>query len=169
MIVDDRHALAAILSYEADRARAQSEPGPVLYLDARVPAILHLRMMSALYKPTAGRMTQLLHATDVAQRTALLKVIASPRPGAVTVLDDRPLAAAIGTLTAAPGVSLPFAALIAHGVATGQPILSDPTNVGRWTAVAEARGAEVVTHPIDPGAACAMTTLRGGRGRLVPS
>jgi hypothetical protein len=145
VIVDDHHALAAILSHEAARPRDPSaRPSSAVYLDARVPAIMHLRLVSALHKPTGGRLTRLLRSTDAAHRAALLEVIASPRSGSVTVLDDRPLAAAIGALTAEPGVSIAFGALMAHAQATGHPILIDPANEGRWLAVAEARHIEVV-------------------------
>jgi len=148
VIVDDHHALAAILSFEVAHARGRSaEPGPPVYLDARVPGTMHLRLVSALNKPTGGRLTRLLQGVDVARRAALLEVIAAPRAGAVTVLDDRPLAAAIGALTAEPGVSIAFGALIAHAQASGHPILVDPANVGRWLAAAQARRIEVVTVP----------------------
>ena len=148
MIVDDHHALAAILSFEVDRRRRRvEEPLPPVYLDARLPGILHLRLVSALHKPTGGRLTRLLQSIDVAHRTALVDVIAAPRPGSVTVLDDRPFAAAIGALTAEPGVSIAFGALVAHAQASGHPILIDPTNEGRWLDAARARRVEVVTLP----------------------
>lgn len=148
MIVDDHHALAAILSFEIDRARSSATGGgPVVYLDARVPGILHLRLVSAIHKRTTGRLTQFIQSVDVAERAAIFDVISVPRPGSVTVLDDRPLAGAIGALTAEPGVSIAFGALIAHAQMTGQPILADPANAGRWTTVAVARAVEVVMAP----------------------
>jgi len=105
-----------------------------------VPGILHLRLVSAIHKPTTGRLTQFIQSVDVAERATIFDVISAPRPGSVTVLDDRPLAGAIGALTAEAGVSIAFAALIAHAQMTGQPILADPANAARWTAVALARG-----------------------------
>jgi hypothetical protein len=146
VIVDDHHALAAILSYEAARPREPAgRAAPAVYLDARVPATMHLRLVSALHKPTGGRLTRLLRSSDAAHRAALVEVIATPRAGSVTVLDDRPLAAAIGALTAEPGVSIAFGALLAHAQATGHPVLIDPANGGRWMVVAQARGIEAVT------------------------
>lgn len=148
MIVDDHHALAAILSFEVGRSRARpTDPGPPLYLDARVPSTMHLRLVSALHKPTGGRLNRVLLAVDIAHRAALLEAISAPRVGSVVVLDDRALAGAIGALTAEPGVSIAFGALIAHAQALGQPILVDPANLGRWVAAAEARRIEVVTMP----------------------
>lgn len=144
MIVDDHHAAAAILSFEVARSREPSQARPPVYLDARVPAIMHLRLVAALNKPSSGRLTRLLQSVDVAHRAAMIDVIASPRRGSVTVLDDRPLAAAIGVLTAEPGVSIAFAAMIAHAQAAGQPIVVDPANEGRWIATAEARHIDVV-------------------------
>lgn len=90
MIVDDHHAIAAILSVEAGRAAAR----PPAYLDARVPGTMHLRLVSALHKPTRGRLTRLVQtaAPEPAQRAALIGAIAAPRVGTVVVLDDRPLA-----------------------------------------------------------------------------
>lgn len=110
---------------------------------------MHLRLVSALFKPRTGQLTQILQEAlpDPALRTAALDRIAVPRRGLI-VLDDRPLAAAIGALTAERGVSLVFAALIAHAQATGQPILIAPGNQARWTEVAEARGVEVVVQPV---------------------
>ncbi|MGH8998880.1 MAG: hypothetical protein ACRDY7_05760 [Acidimicrobiia bacterium] len=148
MIVDDHHALAAILSFEVGRPRERpTTPGPPLYLDARVPATMHLRLVSALHKPTGGRLNRVLQAVDIAHRAALLEAIAAPRAGSVEVLDDRPVAGAIGALTAEPGVSVAFGAVIAHAQNSGQPILIDPANVGRWMAVVETRHIEVVTVP----------------------
>jgi hypothetical protein len=145
LIVDDHHALAAILAAEARRTGAASP----IYLDARVPAMMHLRLVSALYKPRSGPLTQLLQtaAPDAVQRAALLEHIAVPGRGSVEVLDDRPVAAAIGALTAERGVSIAFGALIAHAQAAGQPILIDPSNRGRWIEVASARKVEVVALP----------------------
>lgn len=57
------------------------------------------------------------------------------------------LAAAIGALTAEPGVSIAFGAMIAHAEVMGHPILIDPANAGRWLDAAEARSIEVVTRP----------------------
>ena len=144
MIVDDYHTIAAILSREAAPVAAR----PPVYLDARVPATMHLRLVSALHKPGAGRLTQLLQsaAPDPAYRSALIEAIASPRLGSLTVLDDRPLAAAIGALTSEAGVSIAFAALIAHAQAAGQPVLIDPANAGRWLDTARRRRIEVVTE-----------------------
>lgn len=76
-----------------------------------------------------------------------MDVIASPRAGSVTVLDHRPPAAAIGVLTAEPGVSVAFEALMAHAQASGQSVLIDPANAGRWRGAAETRRIEVVTLP----------------------
>lgn len=141
MIVDDRHALAAVIA--ADFGWASGTPPA--YLDARVPATMHLRLVSALFKPGTGRLSSVLHAVepDRALRRVMLDRVAVPRRG-LTVLDDRPLAAAIGELTAEPGVSVAFAALIAHAQASGQAILIAPGNQARWTQVAEARDVEVV-------------------------
>jgi hypothetical protein len=145
LIVDDHHALAAILAAEARRTGAASP----IYLDARVPATMHLRLVSALYKPRSGPLTQLLQtaAPDAVHRAALLEHIAVPGRGSVEVLDDRLLAAAIGALTAERGVSIAFGALIAHAQAAGQPILIDPSNHGRRIEVASARKVEVVALP----------------------
>jgi len=62
------------------------------------------------------------------------------------VLDDRPLAAAIAALTAEAGVSIAFGALIDHAQVSGQPILVDPANEGRWMDAAEARRVEVISR-----------------------
>jgi len=152
VIVDDYHALAAVLSVEVARAagRETVQRAPV-YLDARVPATMHLRLVSALHKPTGGRLTRLVQtaAPDSTYRAALIDAIATPRADAVVVLDDRPVAAVIGALTAEPGVSVAFGALMAHAQATGHPILIDPANSGRWLAAAAGRRIEVVTRPGD--------------------
>lgn len=144
MIVDDHHTLAAILSVEAGRAAPLSPA----YLDARVPGIMHLRLVSALHKPSGGRLTRLVQtgAPDATHRAALVDAIANPRLGTVLVLDDRPLAGAIGALTAEPGVSIAFGALMAHAQMTGHPILVDPANGGRWIDAAHARRIEIVTR-----------------------
>lgn len=120
-----------------------------MYLNARIPGILHLRLVSALFKPVAGRLTRHLRVatSDPAQRSALTEAIAAPRSGALAVLDDRPLAAAIGALTAERRTSLAFAALIAHAQSSGQPILIDPANEAPWTEVAARRGLEVISRP----------------------
>ncbi len=130
MIVDDYHAAAAVFSVEIAHAYSTAP----LCVDARVPATMHLRLLSALYKPTGGRLTRTLQADapDPAFRAALIEAIAAPRPAALQVLDDRPLAAAIAALTAEAGVSIAFGALIAHAQTSGQPILVDPANEGRW-------------------------------------
>jgi glycogen synthase len=109
---------------------------------------MHLRLVSALFKPGTGRLTEALHSVqpDPALRAVLLDRIALPRRG-LTVLDDRPLAAVIGALTAERGVSIAFAALIAHAQAAGQPILIAPGNQARWTDAAETQGVEVMVHP----------------------
>ena len=145
MIVDDYHALAAVLSVELGHGARRT----VAYLDARVPGTMHLRLVSAMHKPTGGRLTRLVQnaAPEAAHRSALIEAIAVPRIGSVTVLDDRPLAAAIGALTAEPGISIAFGALIAHAEVTGHPILIDPANAGRWIDVANARRIEVVSRP----------------------
>ena len=145
MIVDDHHALAAVLAAEVRRTGAASP----IYLDARVPATMHLRLVSAFYKPRSGPLTRLLQtaAPDAAYRAALLEHIAVPGRGSVEVLDDRPLAAAIGALTAERGVSIAFGALIAHAQAAGQPIPVDPCNQARWIDVASARSVEIVALP----------------------
>lgn len=143
MIVDDRHAMAAVLAAQL----GPTSGTPRLYLDARVPAIMHLRLVSALFKPGRGQLTDELVAAapDPATRTAMLDRIALPRRG-LRVLDDRPLALAIGALTAERGVSVAFAALIAHAQAAGQPILAVPGNEARWIGVAEGRGVEVIVR-----------------------
>lgn len=145
MIVDDHHAIAAILSVEAGRAAAR----PPAYLDARIPGTMHPRLVSALHKPTGGRLTRLVlnAAPTAAHRTALIGAIAAPRLGTVVVLDDRPVAARIGALTAESGVSIAFGAMIAHAEVTGHPILIDPANGGRWMDAAAARRIEVVSQP----------------------
>jgi hypothetical protein len=107
---------------------------------------MHLRLVSALHKPTGGRLTRILLSADAVHRAALMELIAVPRASSVAVLDDRPLAAAIGALTAEPGVSIAFGALIAHAQAAGQPILIDPANRGRWLDAAEARRIEVIAE-----------------------
>jgi hypothetical protein len=144
VIVDDFHTIAAILSVEAGRVAAR----PPAYLDARVPATMHLRLVSALHKPTGGRLSRLVQtaAPGAAHRAALIDAIATPRAGSVAVLDDRSMAAAIGALTAEPGVSIAFGALIAHAQVTGHPILVDPANEGRWIDAARSRQIEVVTE-----------------------
>jgi hypothetical protein len=111
LIVDDRHALAAVLAADSGR----TDGTPPMYPDARVPATMHLRFVSALFKSAAGPLSSVLHALepDPALRLVILERIALPRRGLI-VLDDRPLAAAIGALTAESGVSIAFAALIAH-------------------------------------------------------
>lgn len=146
MIVDDHHALIAVLA--ADFGEASRTPP--IYLDARVPTTMHLRLVSGLFKPGTGRLTRLLQAAqpDPELRQSVIDRIAAPRRG-LTVLDDRPLAAAIGALTAEPGVSIAFAALIAHAQAAAQPILIVPDNRARWVEAAEAHGVQVVAHPID--------------------
>jgi hypothetical protein len=54
-------ARSTILSFEVDRARSRAaNTVPAVYLDARVPEILHLRLVSAIHKPTGGRLTQLV-------------------------------------------------------------------------------------------------------------
>lgn len=146
MIVDDHHALIALLGSELDRERRHRPPQ---YLDARIPAVLHLRLVSTLFKPAVGRLTRHIQAAapDAAQRASLVEAIAVPRATMLTVLDDRPLAAAIGALTAEPGVSIAFAAVIAHAQSSGQPILIDSTNDAPWTQVAAKRGLEVISRP----------------------
>lgn len=143
MIVDDRHALAAVLAADSGRTDGM----PPMYLDARIPATMHLRLVSALFKSGVGRLSSVLHALepDPALRLVILERIAVPRRG-LTVLDDRPLAAAIGALTAESGVSIAFAALVAHAQSAAQPILIGPGNQARWMDVAEARGVEVVVQ-----------------------
>ena len=145
MIVDDYHALAAILLRETRRW----DPESPTYLDARVPAIMHLRLVSALHKFTPGRLAQLLHviAPDGARRASLVEAVGRPNAAWITVLDDRPLAMEIGVLTAEPGVSIAFGALISHSRATGHPIMVDPANQARWMDVARSRGVEVVALP----------------------
>lgn len=147
MIVDDHHGLIAVLAAEVRDARRA--PPPPLYLGARIPGILHLRLVSALFKPAIGRLTQHIHAAtfDPAQRSALVEAIAVPRSDALAALDDRPLAAAIGALTAERGVSIAFAAVIAHAQASGQPILIDPVNEAPWIDIATRRGLEVISRP----------------------
>lgn len=145
MIVDDHHGLGAVLG------AAAGTPGSPTYLDARIPSIMHLRLVSALLKPTGGRMSRQLLAVarDPSHRAALVDLVASPREGTLAVLDDRPLAAAIGGLTSEPGVSLAFAALIAHAQSSGQPIPVASANEGRWMDVARRRGVEVVARVPD--------------------
>ena len=142
MIVDDHHGLGAVL---AAATRPSDSP---LYLDARIPSIMHLRLVSALLKPSGGRLNRqiLSLARNPSHRAALVDLVASPRPATMAVLDDRPLAFAIGGLTAEPGVSLAFAALIAHAQASGHPILVAAANEGRWIEVARRRGVEVVAQ-----------------------
>ena len=147
MIVDDHHALIAVLAVETSVGGRRA--GLPQYLGARVPGVLHLRLVSALFRPTAGRMTRYVHelTSEPAQRAALIEAIANPRPDALTVLDDRPLASAIGALTAERGVSIAFAAVIAHAQTSGQPILVDPSNQAPWIDVATSRGLEVIVRP----------------------
>lgn len=47
MIVDDHHALAAILATEFSPLSGT----PPIYLDAQVPATMHLRLVWGLSKP----------------------------------------------------------------------------------------------------------------------
>lgn len=110
---------------------------------------MHLRLVSALHKPGTGRLTRVLFAAapEPAHRAALLENIAVPVPGVVNVLDDRPLAAAIGALAGERGVSIAFGALIAHAQASGHPILIDPANEARWTEIARLRAVEVIAVP----------------------
>lgn len=149
MIVDDQHALIAVLAIETSEGGRR--PGLPLYLGARVPGVLHLRLISALFRPSAGRLTRYVQAvtSEPAQRAALIEAIAVPRPDALTVLDDRPLASAIGALTAERGVSIAFAAVIAHAQSSGQPILVDPSNKAPWVDVATRRGLEVIVRPAE--------------------
>lgn len=126
--------------------RPSGSQRPPTYLDARVPSFMHLRLVAALFKPGTGQLSQPLQDAypDPALRLLAMERIAAPRR-AITVLDDRPLAPAIGPLTAERGVSVAFAALIAQ--AAGQPILTDPRNEARWADVARARGVEVMVRP----------------------
>jgi len=38
-----------------------------------VPGILHLRLVSAIHKPTTGRLTQFIQSVDVAERAAIFE------------------------------------------------------------------------------------------------
>ena len=146
MIVDDHHALVAVIAAEV----GDVAPVSPMYLDARIPTTMFLRLVAALHKPVAGRLSRLLGAaaSEPAHRSILLDRITTPRSTSLTLLDDREVAAPIGPLTAEPGVSLAFAALVAHAVAGGEPILIDPANEGRWIDSALDRHVEVFSVSI---------------------